>query len=171
VSALFLSNLLYNAILKNVPLVDIHVIAINFVIRVVSGAFIINLSISPWLIVVVFLLAIFLAVGKRKVEFEKFGQGRLKPVFRFYSSDLLNRLTDISAAMLLISYILFTAFTHESRLMLTIPLATFLVFRYLYFIHFKSEIAAKSERVFLDKQMLIGIVVWIVLSIAVIYSL
>jgi 4-hydroxybenzoate polyprenyltransferase len=169
-AALFLSTLLYTFYLKNLALVDIHIVAVNFILRTVSGAVILNITISPWLIMVVFLLALFLAIGKRKSEIEKFGHENLKKVvFKFYTRDLLNRLTDITATMLLMSYILYTSFTHDFKLMFTIPLATFLVFRYLYFIQSNSEVARKSELVFRDKQMLTGIVIWIVLSILLLY--
>jgi len=169
--ALFLSTLLYTLYLKNIPLVDIHVIAINFILRTASGAFIIGVDVSPWLVIVIFLLALFLAIGKRKSEIEKFGRKNLKkPVFKFYTQEILNRLTDITATMLSMSYILYTSFTHNFRLMVTIPLATFLVFRYLYFIQSNSEVARKSELVFCDKQMLAGILIWIALSIVLLYT-
>jgi len=89
-SGLFLALLtfLYSIWLKNEPIIDIVLIAINFVIRAVSGAFIIHVIISPWLILCPFFLALFLAVSKRQLEISLMkGRSHLhKDVLKYYKS-------------------------------------------------------------------------------------
>lgn len=163
--ALFLSNLLYSLYFKNVMLVDIHIIALNFIVRTLAGAFLINAYPSVWLLIIIFLLAIFWAAGKRKFEL-----GRHAGKSQHYSPEFLSNLANISAAMLLIAYILYTSIAHGGMLMLTIPIATFMVFRYLYFIQTNNVIVQKSERLFLDRQMLIALAVWFILIVLLIYE-
>lgn len=172
-AGLFISTQIYTLYLKNIPLVDIHVIALNFIIRTVSGAVLIkDTQVSPWLLIIIFLLALFWAVGKRKAEMGvlKSEARRHKKVYRFYTEELLISLTNILAAMLLIAYILFTTSTHEMRLMITIPIATFMVFRYLFFIYTNREEAQRSERIFLDPQMLGALMLWASVSVYVLYG-
>lgn len=163
-AVLFLSNLFYSLYFKNVMLVDIHIIALNFIVRTLAGAFLVNAYPSAWLLIIIFLLAIFWAAGKRKFELR-----HSKKNGSHYSPEFLDNLANISAAMLLIAYILYTSIAHQGMLMLTIPIATFMVFRYLYFIQTNNVIVQKSERLFLDKQMLIALVVWFILIVLLIY--
>jgi predicted neutral ceramidase superfamily lipid hydrolase len=145
-------------------LVDIHIIALNFIVRTLAGAFLVNAYPSAWLLIIIFLLAIFWAAGMRKFELR-----HSKKNGSHYSPEFLDNLANISAAMLLIAYILYTSIAHQGMLMLTIPIATFMVFRYLYFIQTNNVIVQKSERLFLDKQMLIALVVWFILIVLLIY--
>lgn len=168
---LFLTNQLYSLYLKNIPIIDVHLIALGFIIRTEAGNILINLPTSPWLLIIIFLLSLFWAVGKRKVELAtlKSEAPKYKKVFKFYTEDILLSFTNVLAAMLLLAYIFFTSSTHGMVLMLTIPIATFMVFRYLYFIYTNKEEAQKSERIFLDPQMFIALVVWVLLSIYLLY--
>jgi len=164
--SLFLLTGSYSLYLKKVALVDIHIIASNFVVRTLAGAVLINAYPSPWLVIIIFLLAIFWATGKRKFELSRYR----KKKSQLYDAAFLSSLSNISAAMLLIAYILYTSIAHGGKLMLTIPIATFMVFRYLYFIQTDNETVQKSERIFLDKQMLAALTLWFILIVLQIYS-
>jgi 4-hydroxybenzoate polyprenyltransferase len=163
--SLFLLTSAYSLYFKRIALVDIHIVAANFVVRTLAGAVLINAYPSPWLLIIIFLLAIFWATGKRKFELSRY-----KSTYPKYSSDFLSSLSNISAAMLLIAYILYTSTAHQGRLMITIPIATFMVFRYLFFIQTDNETVQKSERIFLDKQMLVALALWFILIVLQIYS-
>jgi len=165
--ALFLSTLVYSLYLKNIMIVDIHMVALNFIIRTLAGAILIDARPSLWLFIIIFLLAIFWAIGKRKAELDKIRKSRTG-IYGFYTTEFLSSLANVSAAMLLIAYILYTSIVHEGKLMLTIPIATFMVFRYLYFIQTDHEAVKRPERIFLDKQMMVALVVWIVSIVALI---
>ncbi len=166
--ALFLSTSIYTLYLKNVMIVDIHIIALNFIVRTLAGAVLVNAVPSVWLFMIIFLLAIFWATGKRKFELSRFKHGRVERTA--YTTQFLESIASLSAAMLLIAYILYTSIAHQGKLMLTIPIATFMVFRYLYFIQTNNETVQKSERIFLDKQMLAALALWFILIVLQIYS-
>ena len=73
--AYFILNMLYTLKLKNYILVDVLLISIFFVLRAIAGVVVINVEISPWLVVCAFLLALFLALGKRRHEVILKGNG------------------------------------------------------------------------------------------------
>lgn len=173
---LLLSSLLYSIYTKHIFLVDVIHISINFVIRVVAGGVIAQVFISPWLIMISFLLALVLALGKRVGELRILNEKAIshRNVLKSYTPEFGISLTDISAAMLLFSYTLYTiqAFPYGGNtIFLTIPIATFLVFRYLYFIHSGDPLITSPDKVFKDQQMVIAMCLWLFISIISIYGI
>lgn len=170
---LFISTQIYSWKLKNVPILDIHMIALNFLIRTTAGSVAIGVQTSVWLFLLAFLLAIFLALGKRRVELSNLGKKAEKhrPVFKFYTKDLLDSLINIVIAVLLASYAFYTflANTANDMMMITIPIATFILFRYLFLIKSDSRIANRTELIIYDKQLTIGIIVWTLVSVYIFY--
>ncbi len=164
--SLFMLTSAYSLYFKRIALVDIHIIASNFIVRTLAGAVLIDAYPSAWLLIIIFLLAIFWATGKRKFELSKYKDRKS----HLYSPGFLSSLSNISAAMLLIAYILYTSTAHQGKLMITIPIATFMVFRYLYFIQTDNETIQKSERIFMDKQMLIALALWLIIIVLQIYG-
>ncbi|MFH1403328.1 MAG: UbiA prenyltransferase family protein [Candidatus Altiarchaeota archaeon] len=169
---LFISSNAYNLGLKDIPFVDVHVIAVNFLIRAVSGAVLINVPTSPWLIMTVFFLALLLGISKRRSELSLLGDDavKFKRVYEYYTQPLLDMFLVVVSSILLFAYSLYTFQVHNSGyMMLTIPFASFIVFRYLYFASVNHRIARKTQYMFQDKQILIGFLLWILASFYVLY--
>ncbi len=161
---LLLVTMFYTFRLRNVAIVDIHAISVNFLIRTVSGAVLIGVSISPWLVITIFLLALVLASGKRRAELEFLGKHAEKhrPVYRVYTGHLLDAFLMVSVSLLLMSYTLYTFIAHpEGYLVFTLPVATFLLFRYMYFAVSGGREGRSAEHVLRDPQMVAGIAVWV----------
>ena len=89
---LFISHQIYTFFLKNIIFADILSIATFFVIRAITGAFAIEVKVSPWLILCPFFLSLFLSIGKRQSELhllkEKSAQAR--KVLKEYNKELTN---------------------------------------------------------------------------------
>ena len=121
----FILLLFYSIFLKNIILVDILIISIGFVLRAIAGSLAIAVLVSPWLIICTFLLALFLAIGKRKHELIllKDKAGTHRKILDGYSNDMLNQMTNITIAVLIMSYSLYTFLTQNIYMMTTIPLA------------------------------------------------
>jgi 4-hydroxybenzoate polyprenyltransferase len=158
----------YVFLLKEVVLLDVFVLAIGFVMRAVSGAVVIGVSISPWLYTVTLLGALFLGLCKRRNELVLLDQaaGEHRKILASYTPQLLDSLTSIVASSTIMAYSLYT-FT-SSRLpgnnlmMLTIPFVIFGMFRYLYLAHSQNA-GGSPEEVFLrDKPLIATIALWIV---------
>jgi len=169
---LFMLTLLYSLWLKNETILDVIIIAVNFVVRAVSGAFIIHVTISPWLIVCPFFLAIFLAVGKRDADlkFMKKDATKHKEVLKYYDLQTTNALMVISTTCLIIAYSLY-AFSKTSLLLLTLPFAIYTIFRYYTMVNQGSEIARHPEKFYKDYRMVLGILLWIIITFIIFYMI
>lgn len=169
---LFLSTNLYTFYFKNYAIIDLYFIAFNHVLRAVAGAFLISVSISSWFILFIFLLAMFLAIGKKRADLFVLGKNakKHKKVYEIYNKKFIDWLIIILLNSLFMSYILYTFMAYESKyFMLTIPFASFLIFRYLYFVSVNHKIARKTEYIFLDKQMIVGLLLWFISAFITIY--
>lgn len=178
VAALFILNQFYSLLFKQEVFVDVIVISINFVIRAVSGAYIIVTAVkepyiwvSPWLIVGVFFLALFLAVGKRYAEISVLKQKALKfrPVLKFYSHKLIEALMIVSTSVLLVSYALYSFLGSNKSLIFTLPFAIYAIFRYFYLVYDGSSIPLAPNRFYEDKRLVISIILWLIVVIIALY--
>jgi 4-hydroxybenzoate polyprenyltransferase len=163
----------YTVRLKHVVLVDVMTIAGLFVVRAAAGAAGVHVRISPWLLLCTALLALFLALAKRRGELVLVGAAATpgRPVLEGYSLALVDQLVSVVAACTVIAYSLYTFTARDSKaLMVTIPFVVFGVFRYLLLIH-RQDLGEEPEEVLLrDLPILICIAAWAV-SAAVILLL
>ncbi len=173
--AYVLNNLTYTFFLKNIVLLDVFSIAAGFVLRAMAGAFVIEAPISPWLYVVTILLALFLAISKRRHELILLQQNRgaHRRVLEEYTEELLDEMLSVVTASTVIAYSLYTFTAHNlpqnHTMMLTIPFALYGLFRYLYLIHRKNLGGAPEEALLQDKPLLTTIVLWGLLVITILY--
>jgi len=154
----------YTASLKHVVLVDVLVIASLFVVRAAVGAVGIDVRLSPWLVLCSGLLALFLALGKRRGELVLVG-AELTPgrqVLEGYSLALVDQLLSIVTAATISAYSIYTfTATDSSAMMLTIPFVLFGLFRYLYLIH-RYDAGEEPDRVALTDVPIIATVgLWV----------
>lgn len=159
-------NFAYTLSLKRVVLLDIFAIASGFVIRVFAGTAAIAVQISPWLFVETLLLALFLALVRRRAEMLSLGQlgANHRTVLADYNLGFIDQLLTMTGTGVLISYSLYTFnSTHSSRLMLTIPVVLFALFRYLYLIHQKGMGEDPEQVVFTDRTLLATVCIYTVM--------
>lgn len=163
--------LLYSLGFKKFIIVDVLMIASGFVIRAVAGCLAINVFISPWLVTCTFLLALFLALGKRRHESGTLDDKVVYPRTSLsgYSVAMLEKLMSITTGAFIISYMLYTFLTDNYYLMLTTPFVIYGVFRYLFLVH-ESNFGDKPEMIFKDKAMVINLVVWALLITLILYT-
>jgi 4-hydroxybenzoate polyprenyltransferase len=167
----FVLSQLYTAWLKHEAFADILVVSTNFVIRAVSGAFAIDVPISPWLILGVFFLALFLLLGKRRSEIILLkGKAAMhRKTLDAYSPEIIARLSSIATAALVFSYTLFVFFGLHHLLYITLPVALYAIFRYDGLISSGSKIARHPEYVFLDKRILASMLLWGIMTLVILY--
>lgn len=167
----FTLSQIYTAWLKHEAFADILTIAVNFVIRAVAGAYAISVWVSPWLIIGVFFLALFLLLGKRRTEIillkEKATTQR--KTLQAYTPETTARLSTLATTALVISYTLYVFFGQHHKLLITLPIALYTIFRYEHFINTGNIIARQPEKVFKDWRMLTAMTAWFVLTIIVLY--
>jgi 4-hydroxybenzoate polyprenyltransferase len=153
----------YTIRLKHVALVDVLTIAGLFVLRAAAGAIAVNVRISPWLLLCTGLLALFLALGKRRAELVLVGAQQTpgRPVLDGYSLGLVDQLIATVAGATVVVYSLYTLTARDSHaLMVTIPFVVFGLFRYLLLLHRRAA-GEEPENVLLgDAQILVTVAAW-----------
>ncbi|MBI5872408.1 UbiA family prenyltransferase [archaeon] len=159
--AIFALTSAYTVFLKHEQFADISLISINFVLRAVGGAWIINAKVSPWLILCLFFLALFLAIGKR--------EGELYFNEKTYSKRITNSIMIISTALLVISYSLYSFMSIYPSLIFSLPFAIYTILRYFHLVETASIIARQPELFIKDKRLVFGILLWVFSVFAVIY--
>jgi 4-hydroxybenzoate polyprenyltransferase len=156
----------YSLRLKQLVLIDVMAIAALFVIRAAAGAEAVDVPISPWLIVCTALLALFLALAKRRGELVSTAvEGGGREVLDGYSFALVDQLVSIVAACTIVAYSLYTFEAREgSAMMVTIPFVVFGLFRYLMLMH-REDLGEEPENVLLtDVPILVTIALWALTS-------
>lgn len=172
-----LLQVLYTFLLKRVVILDVLAITTGFVLRVLAGAVVIEVAISSWLLICTFLLALFLALCKRRHELTMLsdGAGSHRKVLNDYSIPLLDQMISMTTASTLIGYTLYTlseqtiAKFGTERLVFTVPFVVYGLFRYLYLVHIKKEGGSPEALLLTDLPLVGGIVVWGVCAGLIIY--
>jgi 4-hydroxybenzoate polyprenyltransferase len=172
-----LLQLAYSGWLKHVVILDVLLVAAGFLIRVIAGGVAIEVDISAWLLICTFLLALFIALSKRRHEliFLEKEASNHRPILKEYSPYLLDQMISVVTASTVIAYCLYTisdetiAKFGSSNLIFTVPFVLYGIFRYLYLIHQKCEGGSPESLLIKDKPFFIGILLWIVSAILILY--
>ena len=167
-------QLLYGAWLKHVAIVDMLTIAFGFVLRAVAGALVIEVEVSPWLVLCTGLLALFLATAKRRHELLLLQDqsGEHRPVLREYSAELLDSFMVTLSSATITSYALYTFFEHSPpghAMMLTIPIVIYGVLRYQSLVLIGGGGGQPEEILLGDKPILAAVGLWALSAILILY--
>lgn len=165
--AYFLLLLSYSFLLKHVVIVDVLVIAVGFVLRAVAGGVAIGVEVSPWLLICTILLALFLALSKRRHELVLLegNAPQHRPILEEYSTYLLDQMIAVVTSSTLMAYVLYTLSPRTLRdvsdkLYLTIPFVLYGIFRYLWLVHHKEGGGSPELTLLSDKPLMIDVILW-----------
>ena len=170
----FAMMLAYSKWLKHILILDVLILAAGFVLRVHSGTTLIVVErFSPWLYVLMTLLALYLGFGKRRAELALLAQSASshRQVFDGYTIPLLDQFITIVSGTTIVAYSLYTFFRPAApeSLMLTIPFVVYAIFRYLYLVQVK-QIGGEPEEILLtDHPLQISILLWGLAILTVFY--
>ena len=169
---------LYSGPLKHVVIIDVLTIAIGFVLRAVAGAVVINVVISHWLFVCTILLALFIALAKRRHELVLLADGATshRPILGEYSAYLLDQMIAVVTASTLIAYIFYTISPETEQkfgtswLGLTIPFPIYGIFRYLYLVHQREGGGSPTDLLLDDRPLLACVILWAIAVVLIVYQ-
>lgn len=174
----FVVQIAYSLRLKHIVIVDILTVTSGFVLRVAAGVVVIEVTnFSPWLYICTGLLALFLAIGKRRQELMLLGENaaNVRRIFRYYNLALLDEMLRVVTTSTFIAYTLYTIETPSPILaqtnmaLATVPFVLYGLFRYLYLIYVKGELAAPDEVLLKDRPLQIDIALFAISFIVIIY--
>jgi 4-hydroxybenzoate polyprenyltransferase len=178
VAAAYLSLLaLYSGPLKNIVIIDVLTIAIGFVLRAAAGAVAVDVEISHWLLVCTILLALFIALAKRRHEIVLLaGEARShRAILSEYTPYLLDQMIAVVTASTLISYAFYTISPETEAkfgtqwLGLTIPFPLYGIFRYLYLVHHREGGGSPADLLLTDRPLLACVALWALTVALIIY--
>jgi len=170
-------NVAYSFGLKHAVILDVLAISLGFVLRAVAGALAIQVVFSDWLLVCTILLALFLALAKRRHELVTLENATgHRPALEEYSPYLLDQMIGVVTASCLTAYAFYTlapetiAKYRTEKLAFTIPFVIYGIFRYLYLVHRKEQGGSPSEVLLTDRPLLVAVALWALAVVAIVYS-
>jgi len=165
----FILNILYSIKLKHIAILDIFIISTGFVLRLFVGSVVTGVVLSKWIIIMTFLLALFLALAKRRDDVLLANRGeKTRKNIDGYNLEFINLTMVLMAGVVIVSYILYTVSNEvvakigSENLYLTSLFVILGIFRYMQ-ITFVEELSGSPTKVVLkDSFMQISIVLWLV---------
>ena len=163
-------NMAYSVGVKQVVLLDVLAVASGYVIRVVAGAVAIGVTPSPWLYVTTAAGALFIVLGRRYAEVRLAGDSAAgqRPVLSKYAGAFIGQCIAISATAAWLSYTLYTVeaenLPENNTMLLTLPLVTFGLFRYLYLLNTSREAETPEQLIVKDIPLVLSILCWMGVS-------
>ncbi|MCS4304873.1 MULTISPECIES: decaprenyl-phosphate phosphoribosyltransferase [Chryseobacterium] len=168
-------NLAYTFKLKHVPIIDIFIIAIGFVLRVLAGGYITGISISQWAILLTFVLALVLAIGKRRGELINAQvSGKTRKALDGYNVQFADIALSISITLAIVCYLMFTlspevqARFHE-RVFYTVVFVVFALLRYLQQTLVYNRTESPTKIVYRDRYIQVTLLLWVATFLIQIY--
>jgi len=166
-------NIAYSLGLKNVPIVDVTILASGYVIRVLFGSLIIGVNISVWLYLFITLGAYYMGLGKRRNEISG-NETITRAVMKFYSHNFLDKNMYMCQALCMVFYTLWSIDSvtverfHTSAFIYTVPLVLIIFLKYS--LNIETGYDGDPTSVILgDKILLVLCVVYIISAFCIIY--
>jgi 4-hydroxybenzoate polyprenyltransferase len=176
-AAYVLLQVAYSLALKRQVILDVLSIALGFVIRASAGGAAIAVPVSQWLLVCTILLALFLALAKRRHEITLLGDdaARHRAILGEYTPYLVDQMIAVVTASTLMGYAFYTVSSDTVErfdtpwLGLTLPFPIYGIFRYLYLVHRRSQGGSPTELLLADRPLLLCVALWGAATVALIY--
>jgi 4-hydroxybenzoate polyprenyltransferase len=170
-------QLFYSLWAKHQVIIDIIAVAVGFVLRAFAGGVAIQVEVSPWLVFITFVLALFLVLARRRHELIALGDDAIahRSALSEYSVRLVDQMISIVAGATLVSYMIYTASAEVEaklgtrHLYLTVPFVAFGILRYLYLIDERNEGGDPARALLHDRALMLAVALWILTDIALLY--
>ncbi len=171
----FLMNLAYTFKLKHVAIIDVCIIAIGFVLRVLAGGYITGIYISQWAVLLTFVLALVLAIGKRRGELINAQvSGKTRKALDGYNVQFADIALSISCTLAIVCYLMFTLSPEvqkrfHPRVFYTVFFVVFAFLRYLQQTLVYNKTESPTKIIYKDRYIQITLVLWVVVFLLQIY--
>ena len=173
----FVINFCYSFGMKNVAILDIVLLAAGFVLRVRAGSVIAFIPLSEWIVIMVFLLSLFMAIGKRRDDvLLKLSSGTdMRKSIKGYNLELLNTLLSLVCAVIIVAYFMYTMAPETKmrlgtyRLYYTCLFVIAGIMRYLQIIFVQADSGSPTKILYKDRFIQITLLLWIASYISIIY--
>ncbi len=159
----------YSLFLQHIVILDALSIALGFVFRIEAGGVASEIRVSSWLVLTTFLLSLLLAFGKRRFELLAFSMSTpFRRVLAEYKMNFLDTVLSIFATTAIVTYSIYVVERGSKGFLITVPFACYGVLRYVYIVQTNSG-GDPTEALFKDRNLLICVVLWIIITALIIY--
>lgn len=165
VIGLFFVSQFYTFYARDIIFLDIIIISINFVIRAISGSFLIEVDISPWIILSTFFISIFLVSGKREMEIGMKNFKNYRNHFNKNDKETLKVMEIISASSVIIFFSIYSILYEKYTLLISLPIAFYIIISYLHTKKICPEKIRNPEKFIFDLKNLIFLFIWFIIII------
>lgn len=172
-----LMNIAYSIRLKHISILDINIIAVGFVLRLFIGSVLTNTPLSLWIVVMTFLLALFLALAKRRDDVLLFNQSgqKMRKAVKGYNLRFIDGAMVIMSSVVVVCYIMFTispevvARMHSDYLYITAVFVILGIMRYLQITHVEENSGSPTKILLTDTFIQLTVIAWILAFVWVLY--
>ena len=170
--------ILYSLVLKHQVIVDVLTIAGGFVLRASAGALAVDVPISDWLLLCTTLLALFLALTKRRHELTLLAEDAAghRPILGEYTPYLLDQMIGVVAASTLVAYCVYATSEQTAErlgtrwLIASVPFVLYGLLRYLYLVHQKRGGGSPAAMLATDRPLLVCVALWALTVVGLLYG-
>jgi len=175
--AYFILQVAYSFKLKHTVILDVFSVAAGFVLRTIAGAEAISVEISSWLVICTMLLALFLALCKRRHEIVLLSAKAVehRKILSEYNIPFLDQMISVVTTATVLSYALYTMSEdtvhkfHTHRLIFTVPFVLYGIFRYLYLVYRKDQGGSPDTILLTDKSLIADLLLYLVATFCILY--
>ncbi|MEC5395197.1 decaprenyl-phosphate phosphoribosyltransferase [Bergeyella sp. RCAD1439] len=172
----FVMNLAYTFHLKHVAIIDVCIVALGFVLRVLAGGYATGIFISQWAILLTFVLALVLALGKRRGELINAQiSGKTRRALDGYNVQFADIALSVSVALAIVSYLMFTLTSEVQerfgmKVFYTFIFVVFAFLRYLQQTLVYNKTESPTKIVYKDRYIQITVILWGLSFLGLIYD-
>jgi len=169
-------SMLYSIWLKHIAILDVLIVASGFVLRVDAGGAAIDITPTAWIVICTFLLALFLALAKRRDDLVKDMADAHRPALQGYNQQFVDTALGVVLAALLVSYLIYTTDAAVSRkfgtdkLYLTAPFVAAGVLRYLQIALVEQRSGSPTDLAVTDRFLIVAVIGWLAMFAALLYG-
>ncbi|MBX2966259.1 MAG: UbiA prenyltransferase family protein [Cyclobacteriaceae bacterium] len=171
-------NIGYSFGLKNIPIVDLFIVSLGFLIRTHSGGVLLGIEVSHWLSIMIMLLALFLVLAKRRDDLvlQASSHSVIRKASSSYNLEFINACLTIFAAVIVVAYIMYTVSAevvqhfNSSYLFITTLFVVAGIMRYLQITLVEQNSGSPTSILVKDKFILFTIILWIISFYIIIYN-
>lgn len=173
----FVLNIAYTFGLKSISILDVIIVATGFVIRVKGGGLITGIFVSEWLIIMIFLLALFMALAKRRDDILiKIQSGMdMRKTVKDYNLEFLTTTLSMISGIIVVAYLIYTisedarVFNKNNQLFYTTVFVLAGMIRYNQIIYVEKKSGSPTEILYRDKFIITTLIGWIASFFYLIY--
>ncbi|HXS35430.1 MAG TPA: UbiA prenyltransferase family protein [Flavipsychrobacter sp.] len=176
-SIYFLMNLAYSLGLKNISILDVTILALGFCLRVKAGGVATNIAISQWLMIMIFLLAFFMAIAKRRDDLliKQASGVDMRKAIKGYNLEFMNVIMSLVAAIIIVAYLMYTISPEVMerwktyRMYYTTLFVIVGLLRYLQITFVENNTGSPTKLLYKDKFLQATLVLWVISFYIIIY--